>query len=297
MRVLITGASGFIGTALSSALRDRGDEVVPLGRSSSDSGPRWDITEGYIEPGALDGIDAVVHLAGASILPPWTKTRKRRILDSRVQGTDLIARAVAEAGTPMLLTASGMDYYGDRGEDLLTESEPVGTGFMAEVCAAWETAAAPAVAAGARVCHFRTSLALDGSDGSLPLMMLPFKMFVGGPIGGGRQWWSWISIDDEVRAILHLLDHGGIRGPVNLASPNPVRNKEFMAALGKAMGKPSWFPTPGFLVKAVIGKGPAESLVLESKRIVPAVLEKTGFAFSYPEIGDAMVRAMESRTA
>jgi uncharacterized protein len=296
MRVLITGASGFIGTALTSALRDRGDEVVPLGRGSSGSGPRWDITAGYIDPGALDGIDAVVHLAGASILPPWTKTKKRRILDSRVQGTDLIARAVAEAGTPTLLTASGMDYYGDRGEDLLTESEPVGTGFMAEVSAAWEAAAAPAVAAGARVCHFRTSLALDGSGGVLPLMMLPFKMFVGGPIGGGRQWWSWISIDDEVRAILHLLDENGIRGPVNLASPNPVRNKEFMAALGKAMGRPSWFPAPAFLVRAVLGKGPADSLVLESKRIVPAVLEKTGFVFSYPEIGDAMARAMESRT-
>ncbi len=296
MKVLITGASGFIGTALASALRNRGDEVVLLSRGSSGSGPRWDITEGYIDPDALDGINAVVHLAGASILPPWTKAKKRRILDSRVQGTDLIARAVADSGTPILLTASGMDYYGDRGDDLLTESEPVGSGFMAEVSSAWEAAAAPAVAAGSRVCHFRTSLALDGSGGSLPLMMLPFKLFVGGPIGGGRQWWSWISIDDEVRAILHLLDQDGIRGPVNLASPNPVRNREFMAALGKAMGRPSWFPTPGILVKALIGKGPADSLVLESKRVVPEVLQNTGFAFSYPAIEEAMVRAMESRT-
>jgi uncharacterized protein len=295
MRVLITGAGGFIGTALAAALRERGDEVVPLSRGSSSSGPRWDIAQGYIDPGALDGVDAVVHLAGAPILPPWTKSKKRRILDSRVQGTDLISRAVAEAGTPVLLTASGMDHYGDRGEDLLTETEPVGSGFMAGVVAAWETSAAPAVAAGTRVCHFRTSLVLDGSGGSLPVMMLPFKLFVGGPIGSGRQWWSWISLDDEVRAILHLLDHDGIRGPVNLASPNPVRNKEFMAALGKAMGRPSWFPTPGFLVKAVIGKGPADSLVLESKRLVPAVLQKTGFTFSYPEISQAMSRAMESR--
>lgn len=291
MRVLITGASGFIGPALSAALSARGDEVVPLGRGTGHEGPTWDIDAGRIDDGALDGVDAVVHLAGAPILPPWTERKKQRILDSRVEGTDLIARSVAAARTPTLITASGMDFYGDRGDDLLTESEPPGDGFMSRVAAAWEEAAAPAVAAGLRVAHLRTSLVLDGSGGSLPKMMLPFRFFVGGPIGSGRQWWSWITLDDEVRAILHILD-SEIRGPVNLASPNPVRNADFMTALGEAMGRPSWFPAPGFLVRTVLGADAADALLLESKRVQPSVLESTGFSFDYPEIGTAMDHAV-----
>lgn len=292
MRVLMTGASGFIGTALTAALAARGDEPVALRRGGAQPGPRWDVSEGRIDAGALAGVDAVVHLAGAPILPPWTPARKRRIRESRMRGTDLIARAVAEAGTPVLLTASGIDFYGDRGDMSLTESEPVGEGFMSEVAATWEAAAAPAVAAGTRVAHFRSSLVLDGSGGSLPKMMIPFWFFVGGPIGGGEQWWSWITLDDEVRAILHLLDHDEIHGPVNLASPNPVPNRLFAQALGEAMGRPAWFPTPGLLVKAVLGPGAANALVLGSKRVQPAVLVETGFEFSHPEIGEAMAHAV-----
>jgi hypothetical protein len=209
-----------------------------------------------------------------------------------VDGTDLIARAVAQASTPTLLTASGMDFYGDRGEDLLTESEPPGNGFMSRVTQAWETAAAPAVAAGARVAYLRSSLVLDSAGGSLPKMKLPFRFFVGGPIGGGRQWWSWISLEDEIRAILHVLDTGGIRGPVNLASPNPVRNSAFMTVLGAAMGRPSWFPTPRFLLEAVLGAAAANELLLESKRVVPEVLSRTGFTFTHPEIEPAMAAAI-----
>ena len=294
MRVLITGASGFIGSALSAALSARGDEVVPLGRGSDHDGPTWDIKSGRVDEGAADGVDAVVHLAGASILPPWTARKKQQILESRVKGTDLIARTVAEARTPTLITASGMDYYGDRGDDLLPESEPPGDGFMSRVTTAWEEAADPAVAAGVRVAHMRTSLVLDASGGSLPKMMLPFRFFVGGPIGSGRQWWSWITLDDEVRAILHILDTE-IRGPVNLASPNPARNAEFMSALGAAMGRPSWFPTPGFLVRTVLGADAADALLLESKRVQPSVLESTGFSFEYPEIGPAMEHAVTDR--
>lgn len=289
MRVLITGASGFIGTALSAALENRGDEVVALRRGGS--GPLWDIQAGHVDEDALVGVDAVVHLAGASILPPWTEKKKRRILDSRVKGTDLIARTVAAAGTATLVTASGMDFYGDRGETLLTEGEPAGEGFMSRVAAAWEAAAAPAVAAGARVAHLRTSLVLDSSGGSLPKMMLPFRFLVGGPIGGGEQWWSWITLDDEIRAIIHILDSDGVRGPVNMATPNPVRNREFMGALGDALGRPSWFPTPAFLLKAVLGADAADALLLESKRLVPAVLQDSGFTFSHPEIVAAMVHA------
>lgn len=291
MRVLVTGGSGFIGTRLTAALEGRGDEVVVLRRGGGGSGPRWDIQAGHVDEGALDGIDAVVHLAGASILPPWTEKKKRLILDSRVKGTDLIARTAAAAGTATLVTASGMDFYGDRGETLLTEDQPAGEGFMSGVAAAWEAAAAPAVAAGSRVAHTRSSLVLDSSGGSLPKMMLPFRFFVGGPIGDGEQWWSWITLDDEVRAIVHILDSDNVSGPVNMATPNPVRNKEFMAALGDAMGRPSWFPTPAFLLKAVLGADAADALLLESKRLVPAVLRESGFTFSHSDIAAGMAHA------
>lgn len=292
MRVLITGASGFIGSALSAALVARGDEAVPLRRGESGQGPRWDVEAGRVDDDALVGIDAVVHLAGAPILPPWTESKKRRILASRVDGTTLISQAAAASATPVLVSASGMDFYGDRGDDVLDESEPGGEGFMAGVAAAWEKATAPAVEAGVRVANLRTSLVLDSSGGSLPKMMLPFRFFVGGSIGDGQQWWSWISLEDEVRAILHILDDSRIRGPVNLASPNPVRNEDFMRALGAAMGRPSWFPTPAFALKAVLGSDAADALLLESKRVRPAVLADSGFEFSYPDIGPAMERAV-----
>lgn len=293
MRVLITGASGFIGTALSAALTDRGDDVVALSRGDDGPGPTWSVVDGRIDDGALDGVDAVVHLAGAPILPPWTAAKKQRILESRTKGTDLIARAVAEAGTPVLVSASGMDFYGDRGEDLLTESEPKGSGFMSDVVAAWEASADPARDAGARVVHLRTSLVLDGSGGSLPTMMIPFRLFVGGPIGSGRQFWSFISLEDEVRAILHCLDTGSISGPVNLSAPNPVRNKEFMRALGDEMGRPSIVPAPAFAVKLVLGQEAARSLLLESKRVIPEVLTGTGFEFLHPTIDQVFGAALD----
>ncbi|MEX0756663.1 MAG: TIGR01777 family oxidoreductase, partial [Acidimicrobiia bacterium] len=293
MRALITGASGFIGTALSAALVARGDEAVPLRRNAQ--GPGWDIEAGRIDHEVLVGVDAIVHLAGAPILPPWTESKKRRILSSRVDGTTLISAAAVASGTPVLVSASGMDFYGDRGDDVLDESEPGGEGFMAGVAAAWEEATAAAVEGGVRVAYLRTSLVLDSSGGSLPKMMLPFRVFVGGPIGDGRQWWSWITLEDEVRAILHVLDDSRIRGPVNLASPNPVRNEDFMRALGAAMGRPSWFPTPAFLLKAVLGSDAADALLLESKRVRPAVLQESGFEFAYPEIGPAMEHAVTGR--
>lgn len=291
MRVLITGASGFIGTALTAALRGRGDDVVALGRKGS-NGPTWDIAAGRVDDGALEGVDAVVHLAGEPILPPWTAAKKRRILESRVAGTRLIAREVAAANTPVLVTASGMDYYGERGDDVIVESDPKGSGFMSDVVEAWEGAAGQAREAGTRVVHLRTSLVLDSSGGSLPLMMLPFRLFVGGPIGSGNQWWSWITLEDEVRAIVHVLDHPEIEGPVNLASPNPVPNRGFMAALGEAMNRPSWFPAPAPLLRLVLGTQAAQALLLESKRVRPEVLMSTGFGFSHPDIVPALRHAV-----
>ncbi|MDX1448594.1 MAG: TIGR01777 family oxidoreductase [Acidimicrobiia bacterium] len=292
MRVLITGASGFMGTALTQALERRGDEAVALRRGGDGAGPRWDVRAGTIDQDALEGIDAVVHLAGEPILPPWTKAKKERILRSRVDGTGLIARAAADAGTPVLVTASGMDYYGDRGDEVITEQTPNGSGFMAGVAAAWEHAATPAIEAGLRVAHLRTSLVLDSSGGSLPKMMIPFRLFVGGPLGDGEQWWSWITLDDQIRAILHILDNDAVSGPVNMASPSPVPNREFMRTLGRAMGRPSWFPTPAFLLRAVLGSEAAESLLLESKRVHPGVLDQTGFVFRHPQIDEAMAHAV-----
>jgi hypothetical protein len=292
MRVLITGATGFIGTAVGAALAERGDAVIPLRRGPKGSGPRWDPDAGSIDENALEGVDVVIHLAGASILPPWTKARKERILESRRKGTSLIAQAVAAAGTPVLICASGMDYYGERGDEPLTETAPKGSGFMSDVVEVWESSASAAREAGSRVVHLRTSLVVDSSGGSLPLIMLPFRFFVGGPIGDGRQWWSWITLTDHVRAILHVLDHSEVSGPVNLSSPNPVSNRDFMRALGSAMGRPCWFPTPALLVKSVLGSDAAESLVLESKRVLPDVLTRSGFVFSYPEIGAALDHAV-----
>jgi hypothetical protein len=185
-----------------------------------------------------------------------------------------------------------MDYYGERGDEPLTETAPKGSGFMSDVVEVWESSASVASEAGARVVHLRTSLVLDSSGGSLPLIMLPFRFFVGGPIGDGRQWWSWITLTDQVRAILHVLDHSEVSGPVNLSSPNPVSNRVFMRALGSAMGRPCWFPTPALLVKSVLGSDAAESLVLESKRVLPDVLTRSGFVFSYPEIGAALDHAV-----
>lgn len=288
MRVLITGASGFIGTALSEALRSRGDEVVSLRRGTDGSGPSWSVAERHIDDDALDGIDAVVHLAAEPILPPFTKGRRKRILESRTVGTGLIARAVARAGTPVFVSASAMGFYGDRGEDVLDETAPKGTGFLSDVVAAWEEATAPASDAGARVVHLRTSLVLDEAGRLLRIVMLPFKLFVGGPLGSGRQFWSFISLEDTIRAILHCLDTESISGPVNVATPHPVRNKEFMRALGAVMGRPSIVQVPAFAMRAVLGSDAVDDLVMASARLSPDVLTSTGFEFHHPTIDEAL---------
>ena len=284
MRVVVTGSSGLIGSALVDALQRRGDDAVPLRRRVGPGG--WDITSGHVDRAVLEGADAVVHLAGESIGGWWTASKKQRILESRVDGTSLISAAIADVGVPVAVIGSAIGYYGDRGDEELTERSERGEGFLSDVVHAWEGAAAPATTSPARVAFARTSLVLDAEDGSLPRMLLPFKFGFGGRIGDGRQYWSWITLHDEVRAILHLLDTD-IEGPVNLAAPNPVRNRQFVAELGKAMHRPSVVPAPEFGVKLLLSPEFAEEVLLASQRVLPDVLQRSGFAFSHPDLQSA----------
>jgi uncharacterized protein len=289
MRVAITGSSGLIGTALRRALEGAGHSSVPVVRSAPSPGEiGWDPAAGTIDAAGFEGVDAVVHLAGAGIGDRrWTAERKRVILESRTQGTSLLAGTLAglDSGPSVLLSASGIDYYGDRGDDVLTETSPPGSGFMSEVCSAWESAAHDAVDAGIRTVFLRTSPVQTPEGGSLQRMLLPFKLGLGGRIGSGRQWWSWISVDDHVRAVLHLLHHD-VSGPVNVTAPEPVRNAHFTKALGRQLRRPTVIPTPAFAPKLLFGRELVETLLYESKRAVPAVLRSAGFEFRHPTIED-----------
>ncbi len=284
MRVVMTGASGFIGSALSAALTARGDDVVALRRGA---GPgTWDPEAGTIDRAVLEGTDAVVHLAGESIGGRWTATKKARILKSRVEGTRLIAQAVADVGVPVLASGSAIGYYGDRGDEVLTEEAPRGSGFLADVVEAWEQATGPAVDAGVRTAVLRTALVLDARGGSFPRMLLPFRLGLGGRIGSGRQFWSWITLVDEVRAIEHILD-GDLSGPVNLSAPNPVRNRDFARELATVLRRPAVLPAPAFALKLLLGSEFAREVLLASQRVVPAKLESSGFEFQHPGCSEA----------
>lgn len=247
---------------------------------------RWDPDEGYIDAGALSDLDAVIHLAGAGIGDRrWTDAYRRTLLDSRVAGTGLISRAMAEldGGPTTLLSASAIGWYGDRGSEMLTESSSNGQGFLAEICRAWEAATAPAEAAGVRVAHLRTGIVVDGRGGALAKMAPLFKVGLGGRFGDGSQWMSWISIDDEVRAITHLLT-SGVNGPVNLVAPHPVVNSEFAATLGSVLHRPARLPVPRFGPRLLLGREMADSLLFHSQRVLPGVLTSDGFEFDHPVV-------------
>jgi uncharacterized protein len=289
MKVLITGASGFIGRALSQRLTESGYEAIPLVRGEPAPGARtWNPGAGRIDDDALAGIDAVVHLAGESIGGRWTPAKKQAILSSRIEGTELVANAVAAAKPAVFVCGSAIGFYGSRGEEVLTEQSAAGSGFLADVTVAWEQAARPAVDAGVRTVLARTALVLEDEGGSFPRMLLPFKFGIGGPLGSGRQWWAWITLEDEVRAIMHCLGSDGLEGPVNLASPNPVRNGDFGKALGKALRRPAVLPAPGFGLKLLLGGEFADEVLLASQRVVPTRLEQSGFEFSHPHLPAAL---------
>ncbi len=293
LRVAITGASGLLGQALTGFLQTGGHAVVPLVRRKPKAGEDaiyWKPSEGDIDAASLEGFDVVVHLAGENIAGGrWTEARKRQIIDSRTQGTRLVAEALAQCNTPprAFLSASAIGYYGDNPKDVVvTEKSPAGDNFLAEVCKAWEDAAQPAKDAGIRVVHPRIGVVMTAAGGALAKMLLPFQMGVGGRIGSGKQGMSWISLEDVVGALYHLMYEDDIEGPVNLTSPNPCSNNDFTRTLGAVLRRPTVFPMPAFLVKTLFGQMGKEAL-LEGAYVHPDKLIESGFDFLYPSLEDA----------
>jgi uncharacterized protein len=296
MLVAVTGASGLIGTALTRRLQAEGHQVLRLTRSRPTAADQvqWDPMAGRLDADALAKADAVVHLAAANIGDKlrWTARTKREILDTRVQGTGLVARTMAElakgtGGPRVLVCASGAHYYGDRGDEVLTEASSGGRGFLADVVRQWEAAADAARAAGLRVVHMRTGPIQDAAGAGLPKQALMFRFGLGGRFGSGRQWLSWTSLDDIVGAYLHALTHDELAGPVNNVAPNPVTNAEFTATLARVLGRPALLPVPEFAPKLVLGEF-ADEMLFTSIRAHPARLLETGYRFRFPELEPAL---------
>lgn len=297
MRVAISGSTGLIGTALTHSLTADGHDVVRLvRRPAQDAEVQWDPMAGHLPAGALAGVDAVVHLAGAGIGDKrWNAAYKRTILESRVRSTELLADAIANTsdGPKTMLSGSGVGYYGSTAGTELNETSPGGTGFLAEVCAQWEAATAAAEAAGKRVVHLRTGFVLSGKGGAMGKMLPLFKLGLGGRFGNGKQWQSWISLPDEVAAIRHLLTTD-VRGAVNLTAPNPVTNKEFARILGKVLHRPALVPVPTFAPRLLLGGETADELLFSGQRAFPTVLLRSGYKFQHETL-EAALRAVLNR--
>lgn len=297
--VAITGASGFLGSALARSFEADGVEVHTVTRSASGAPNEiiWNPREGRIEAEKLEGIDAVVHLAGESIMGLWTPTKKERIYRSRVEGTSLLAETLAGLEQPpaVLVSASGVNYYGDSGDRVLTESDPPGDDFLARTCVEWEAATEPASAAGIRTVITRMGLVLDGRGGALQVMLPIFRIGLGGRLGDGQQWMSWVTLEDAVAAFRFVIDNRDIAGPVNVTSPNPVRNEDFTRALAKAVGMPALFVVPSFALKATGGMG--EVLLLSSLKVLPSQLSSAGFHFDHAGLADGLRAALDADAA
>jgi uncharacterized protein (TIGR01777 family) len=288
MDVLLTGSSGLIGSALVTALEAAGHRTVRLRRGSGAAGSgSWDPELGAIDESAFDGVTGVVHLAGEGIAEKkWTPEQKRRILESRTKGTDLLARTLASRDhkPAVLVSASAIGYYGDRRDEQITEDSPPGNDFLAGVCKQWEAATAPAADAGIRVVITRSGIVLSPKGGVLKKLLLPFKLGIGGRTGSGGQYMSWITLVDEIRAILFALDHDQVRGPLNLTAPNPATNRELTRTLAKVLHRPSVLPTPLLPLKIRYGAELVEDLLVNGQRVLPAALSTAGFEFVYPEL-------------
>ena len=296
MRVVVSGSSGFIGSALCARLLADGHKVVKLVRRSAGTDEiQWDPMGGQLPAGALEGTDAVVHLAGAGIGDHrWTDSYKAQIRDSRVRSTELLATEIAGCanGPQVILSGSAVGCYGDTGDREVDETSPLGNDFLAEICREWEAATA-AAEAGTRVVHIRTGIVLAAKGGALGKMLPLFKLGVGGRFGSGRQWQSWISLPDEVAAIQHLLT-ADLRGPVNLTAPKPVTGSEFAKTLGKVLHRPSLLPLPSFAPKLLLGSELVDGLLLSGQRALPKVLQRSGFTFQHETL-EVALRAVLGR--
>jgi uncharacterized protein (TIGR01777 family) len=298
MNVAITGSTGLIGAALATSLASSGHKVCRIVRTKPKPGSFdifWDPAAAYIDNTKLEGLDAVVHLAGETIAERWTPEKKRRIHQSRIRGTQIIAEAIRQLSKPpqVLVSASAIGWYGDRGEELLREDSSPGSGFLADVCRDWETSTEPATRVGVRVAHIRTGIVLSSKGGALATMLTPFRMGAGGKIGSGRQYMSWIALDDHVAAIQHVIQTVSLAGAVNLVAPNPVTNAQFTKTLGKVLSRPTIAPLPGFAVRLLFGQM-GEELLLFSQRVEPSRLKATGFAFRYPDLEPALRHAVKA---
>jgi uncharacterized protein len=294
-RLLVTGASGLIGSALVPALERRGHTVLRLTRGDATRPGefRWDPARGTLDPRALEGVEGVVHLAGADIATRWTAAAKARILSSRVLGTRLLATALAALERPptVLVSVSAMGWYGDRGEEVLTEHSSSGEGFVAQVCRAWEAAAAPAATRGIRVVHPRLGLVLTPDGGALRPLLIPFRLGLGGALGRGRAWWSWITLPDVLAVLVRAIEDEALSGPVNTVAPHPVRNSEFAATLGRVLRRPAVLPVPPFLLRLALGRM-ADEMLLASIHVAPARLLALGHHFESPELEGALRRVL-----
>jgi hypothetical protein len=293
MNVLVTGSTGLVGSALVPALTMEGHQVTRLVRSTPRPGQaevQWNPETGSVATPGIEDLDAVVHLAGESIATGrWTAEKKARIRDSRVQGTRVLCEALAQLAYPpqVLVSASAVGYYGDRGVEILHEQSRPGGDFLAHVCRDWEAATAPAVQRSMRVVNLRLGMVLSPAGGALARMLLPFKMWVGGVIGSGQQYMSWIAMDDVLGAIQHALITESLHGPVNAVAPHPVTNREFTKTLGRVLRRPTLLPFPAFAARLAFGEM-ADALLLASARVAPTRLQDTGYVFRYPDLEGAL---------
>lgn len=292
MKIVVSGSTGLIGSALLQALQRRDQDVVPLVRRRVAPGEHalsWDPAPGTIDRAGLEGADAVIHLAGENVFGRWSAAKKRRIRDSRVQGTRVLCDALAglQRRPATLLAASAVGYYGDRGDEAVTEDSAPGEDFMAHLARDWEAATAPATRAGIRVVNMRIGVVLTTTGGALAMMLPAFRLGLGGPLGSGDQYLSWIALDDILNAMVHLLNNPNVVGPVNMTAPTPLTNRDFARTLGKVLRRPAVVRVPAFALRVVFGAESAE-LLQSGQRVLPARLAATGFDFAFRDVEQAL---------